>query len=129
MPHSQDEAEIRALVQNWAAAARAKDMPGALARHSADIVMFDVPMPIQSRGIAAYEKTWELFFANSPGGPGSFELAELEVTAGDTVAFAHALIHVGGSVGRLTIGLRKQGGRWVIAHEHHSYPLELGSGT
>ena len=24
---------------------------------------------------------------------------------------------------RLTIGLRKEDGRWVVAHEHHSYPL------
>jgi ketosteroid isomerase-like protein len=22
---------------------------------------------------------------------------------------------------RLTVGLRKEGGRWLIAHEHHSY--------
>jgi ketosteroid isomerase-like protein len=25
---------------------------------------------------------------------------------------------------RLTLGLRKQGGRWVVAHEHHSFPLD-----
>ena len=129
MPHNADEAEIRTLVQNWARAARAKDMAGVLERHGTDMVMFDVPMPVQSRGIGEYEKTWALFFAHSPGGAGSFDLAELEITAGDTVAFAHALIHVGGSVGRLTIGLRKQDGRWIIAHEHHSYPIELGPGT
>jgi ketosteroid isomerase-like protein len=23
---------------------------------------------------------------------------------------------------RLTIGLRKEDGRWVVAHEHHSFP-------
>jgi hypothetical protein len=23
---------------------------------------------------------------------------------------------------RLTLGLRKQDGRWVVAHEHHSFP-------
>ncbi len=23
---------------------------------------------------------------------------------------------------RLTLGLRKEGGRWVVAHEHHSFP-------
>jgi ketosteroid isomerase-like protein len=26
---------------------------------------------------------------------------------------------------RLTIGLRKVDGAWKIAHEHHSFPLEL----
>jgi ketosteroid isomerase-like protein len=25
---------------------------------------------------------------------------------------------------RLTIGLRKERGRWVVAHEHHSFPYK-----
>ncbi|MGH3101975.1 MAG: nuclear transport factor 2 family protein, partial [Thermoleophilia bacterium] len=25
---------------------------------------------------------------------------------------------------RLTLGLRRQDGRWVVAHEHHSFPLD-----
>ena len=25
---------------------------------------------------------------------------------------------------RLTLGLRTQDGRWVVAHEHHSFPLD-----
>jgi ketosteroid isomerase-like protein len=25
---------------------------------------------------------------------------------------------------RLTLGLRRERGRWVVAHEHHSFPLE-----
>jgi hypothetical protein len=24
---------------------------------------------------------------------------------------------------RLTLGLRREDGRWVVAHEHHSFPL------
>ena len=24
---------------------------------------------------------------------------------------------------RLTIGLRKEQGRWIVAHEHHSFPI------
>lgn len=125
MPNSANDSEIRALIQNWAQAARAKNMAGVLEHHAADIVMFDVPMPLQSKGMDDYAKTWELFFANGPGGPGSFDLTELQVTAGDSVAYAHAILNVAGSQGRLTIGLRRQDGQWVIAHEHHSYPIEL----
>ena len=125
MPQSANEAEIRTLVDNWAKAVRAKDMTRVLAHHTDDIVMFDVPMPLQAKGMEAYRKTWELFFANSPGGPGSFDLAELQIAAGETVAYCHALLHIFDSRGRLTIGLRKQDGHWLIAHEHHSYPLEL----
>jgi uncharacterized protein (TIGR02246 family) len=128
MADNADERQIRALVENWAKAVREQDMAGVLARHTEDIVMFDVPPPVRSKGIAAYEKTWDLFFANSPGGEGAFDLSELEIQAGDTVAFCHALIDVVGSTARLTIGLRKVRGEWRIAHEHHSYPAASGNG-
>ena len=124
MAQSTDEARIRTLVAEWAKAARAKDMDGVLAHHTDDIVMFDVPMPLQAKGIREYRQTWELFFANSPGGPGAFEVTELQVTAGETVAYAHAILRIVDSAARLTIGMRKQGGQWRIAHEHHSYPIE-----
>jgi len=122
-----NEVQIRTLIESWAKAVRAKDMDGALAHHTDAIVMFDVPLPLQSKGIAEYRKTWELFFASSPGGPGSFNVAELQITIGDTVAFAHGLLLIGSKkpVGRLTIGLIKIRGEWMIAHEHHSYPSNL----
>lgn len=128
MTRNTDETPIRLLVENWAEAVRAQDIDGVLAHHVDDIVMFDVPMPLQSRGIKAYEKTWELFFANSPGGPGSFDVTALEIAAGDTVAYCHAILSIFDSSARLTIGLRKEGGRWRVAHEHHSYPIELEPG-
>lgn len=128
MAHSADEGQIRTILENWAKAVRAKDMDGALAHHTDDIVMFDVPMPLQAKGMEAYKKTWELFFANNPGGPGAFDITQLQIAAGETVAFAHAILRIFDSSARLTIGLRKEGGQWLIAHEHHSYPIELASG-
>jgi uncharacterized protein (TIGR02246 family) len=127
MPESTDEGQIRALVDDWAKAVRAKDMDGVVARHADDVVMFDVPMPLFSKGIEEYRGTWELFFANSPGGPGSFDVTELRVVASDTVAYCHAILRVLDSEARLTLGLRKVDQQWLIAHEHHSYPLELKS--
>jgi ketosteroid isomerase-like protein len=35
-------------------------LDGILANHSPDISMFDVPPPVQSKGIEAYKKTWIL---------------------------------------------------------------------
>ena len=64
----------------------------------------------------------------APGGPGSFDVTELQVTAGETVAYAHAILKIFRSSARLTIGMRKEKGQWLIAHEHHSYPIELASG-
>jgi ketosteroid isomerase-like protein len=60
---STDEAEIRNLVESWARAVRTKDLDGILANHSPEILMFDVPPPDQSKGIEAYKKTWNVFFA------------------------------------------------------------------
>ena len=70
---------------------------------------------------------------SSAAGPRpSFEIVELTVTAGADVAFAHALLKCGTADElrehperrlRLTIGLRKDDGRWVVTHEHHSFPI------
>ena len=119
---------IRELVENWAMAVRNEDMDGVLAHHADDVVMFDVPPPLQARGLAEYKKTWELFFSFQ--GKGAFDLRELEIAAGDRVAFCHCLV-TRGSIDkegqfdvRLTIGLRKIEGDWIITHEHHSVPAE-----
>ncbi|HEX3702475.1 MAG TPA: nuclear transport factor 2 family protein, partial [Vicinamibacterales bacterium] len=58
-----DEAEITRLIEDWARAVRHKDFTGILANHSPDILMFDVPPPVQSKGIDAYRSTWDLFFS------------------------------------------------------------------
>jgi ketosteroid isomerase-like protein len=120
-----DEVRIRELIDRWAEAVRNKDMDSTLANHTEDIMMFDVPAPLFVRGLEEYRKTWEIFFGNDFTGPRAFDLTELEVTAGESIAFAHGLLYIGGSqvpVGRLTLGLKKLGGEWLIAHEHHSYP-------
>lgn len=122
MAEPTNESQIRALVEAWAKAVRAGDMDGALANHTDDILMFDVPLPIQSKGMAEYKKTWELFFKFSPGGEGSFDVTELNITAEDKVAFSTALVKIFDSRVRLTMGFRKVEGKWLIAHEHHSYP-------
>jgi uncharacterized protein (TIGR02246 family) len=128
---SNDERQIRSLIERWAAAVHDGDLKTVLADHAGDIVMFDVPPPDDGvRGIDAYRDTWPPFFEWQRRGA-SFELVALDVTAGDDVAFAHALLRCGmpeelernpGLRLRLTVGLRKDGGRWVVAHEHHSFP-------
>jgi len=125
-----DEFAIRDLVEKWASAVRSKNLPGILANHAPDILMFDVPPPIQSKGIEAYRKTWELFFSWYQDS-GVFDIDELNITAGNDVAFVTALMRCAGTEAngdqtelefRLTMGLRKVDGRWIIEHEHHSIP-------
>ncbi|HTU14491.1 MAG TPA: nuclear transport factor 2 family protein [Solirubrobacterales bacterium] len=126
--------QIRNLVESWAVAVGGGDMETVLADHADDIVMFDVPPPQDGvRGIGAYRDTWPGFFEWQASG-GSFEILELDITAGDEVAYAWALLRCGTDEEyaerpdkrlRLTLGLRKENGRWVVAHEHHSFPIDL----
>ena len=130
---SDDVRQIRALIERWAKAVHAADMDGVLIDHADDIVMFDVPPPNEVRCKQAYRETWPPFFKWQKQGA-AFEIVSLDITAGHDVAFAHALLRCGTEPElkenpdnrlRLTIGLRKQGGRWTVAHEHHSFPLPL----
>jgi len=125
-----DEGAIRDLVENWARAVRTKNLDGILSNHSPDMLMFDVPPPIQSKGIEAYRKTWDLFFSWSKAS-GVFDISEMNITAGNDVAFVTALMRCAGTEAngdkielefRLTIGLRKIDGQWIVMHEHHSIP-------
>jgi ketosteroid isomerase-like protein len=127
MTQKTNETQIREVVEKWAKAVRGKDVDGAIAHHTRDILMFDVPMPLQARGLDEYKKTWELFFASNRGGPGSFDVMELQITASETAGYCHAIVKIFESRVRLTMGLRKEAGQWLIAHEHHSYPIELKS--
>lgn len=126
-----DETQIREIIESWARAVHRGDMEGVLADHADDIVMFDVPPPSDGvRGIDAYRETWPPFFTWQEQGA-SFQILSLDVTASKEVAFAYALMRCGTQEElrrdpenrlRLTIGLRKENGRWVVAHEHHSFP-------
>jgi uncharacterized protein (TIGR02246 family) len=128
-----DEQRIRQLIERWAEAVHAGDMSGVLADHSDDIVMFDVPPPYDGvRGMAPYREVWPPFFDMQARGA-SFEIVSLDITSGDDVAYAHALLRCGmpreleenpENRLRLTFGLRKENGRWMVAHEHHSFPYE-----
>jgi uncharacterized protein (TIGR02246 family) len=127
-----DVAEIRDLIDTWARAVHGGDLDTVLARHAGDIVMFDVPPPHQGiRGLAAYRDTWPPFFEWQRQGA-VFEIESLDVTAGADVAFAYALLRCGRPEEfaevperrlRLTVGLRKDDGRWLVTHEHHSFAI------
>ena len=125
MSVEKNEIEIRDLIQNWTKAVRAGDMEGILENHSADIVMFDVPVPMQSKGLDEYRQTGELFFSHNTGGENSFDLTELKIFCGEDTAFSHSLIKLFDFTCRLTMGFRKIEGKWMIVHEHHSAPHKI----
>lgn len=131
-----DEQQIRDLITRWAIAVHDGELATVLADHAPDIVMFDVPPPERGvRGIDAYRDTWPGFFRWQASGA-MFEIESLDVTAGADVAFAFALLRCGTPADferdpeqrlRLTVGLRKVSGRWVVTHEHHSFSDKSGT--
>jgi len=61
----------------------------------------------------------------------------MNVTAGHDVAFVTALMRCAGTEPngektelefRVTIGLRKIAGQWIVMHEHHSIPAPVEPG-
>jgi uncharacterized protein (TIGR02246 family) len=125
-----DETAIRDLIENWARAVRSKNFNRILANHSPDILMFDVPPPLQSKGIEAYRKTWDIFFSWSRDS-GVYDINEMNITAGNDVAFVTAMMRCAGTEAngeklelefRVTVGLHKIEGQWIVMHEHHSVP-------
>jgi len=124
--------QITAMMEQWAKAVREKDLEGIMAWHHAGIVMYDVPPPFQSVGIAAYRGTWDLFYSCEQEKDG-FTIVDLHVVAGEEVAFSYAAMKciyfdkAGEKIDldfRLTTGFKKINGQWWFVHEHHSVPAD-----
>lgn len=122
-----DKSRIRELLETWAQAVRERDLERIVAQHAPDILMFDLPT-VQLQGMEAYKESWRQMFPWL-GAAGRFDLSDLEITAGDEVAFATAILHCAGTelqergaelTVRLTVGLKKLAGAWTVTHEHHS---------
>ena len=130
------EAEIRALVDAWVRAVRAKDIDAIFALYAPDIVAFDGIGPLQLNGGDAYRKHWQACLAMCPG-PMTFEVHDLDVEAQGDLAFCHYLSRCGGAGAdgreqagwfRVTVCWRRRNGRWQVAHEHFSAPFDPESG-
>jgi PhnB protein len=125
------EAEIKAVIDDWADAIRAKDARRVASHGTADFVQFSLAPPLVSdaadaEGLEKWFATWH--------GPLAYSVRDLRITAGDDVAFAHSLNRLTGTTTdgqtsevwfRHTMCFRKVGGAWKIAHEHESVPFYM----
>lgn len=127
------EAEIRSLVDDWTGAIRAKDAKAVLSHIAADIVTFDLAPPLRYAGAKAIEKGLAEWFPTFVG-PVGYDVRDLNITAGDDVAFSHSLNRISGKRTsgeetdvwvRATVCYRKIGGKWKIVHEHSSVPFYM----
>ena len=133
-----DRAAIQALEEKLAAAIGAKDVDRIMSFYVPDesLFVFDCVPPRQYVGARAYRKDFEDFLAQYPG-PNKVEVSDLNVTSDGQLAFAHYVLHMTGVAKdgtktemnfRLTDCLRKTKGKWLIVHEHVSFPVDLATG-
>lgn len=133
-----DEAAIRALQDNFAAAINAGDIDGVMKSYIADksLVVFDVVPRKEYYGADAYRKNWEDFFSRFKGTP-KLTIINLRITVDGNVAFGHSFMNTKGTdmqdhavdrTVRVTAGYRKIGDNWLIVHEHISVPVDLATG-
>ncbi|MCU1646266.1 MAG: hypothetical protein JWN03_6541 [Nocardia sp.] len=131
-----DEVEIRDQIGKLVEALHAKDLEALRQSYSTDVVSFDVEPPLQHVGIAAKLENWARVFAFFE--TVNYELRDLTFTVGDGVAFGHAFARLRGTMPngvtangmwvRVTYGMRKINGAWLIAHDQVSVPFDISSG-
>lgn len=136
MTRTDEKAEIRALLDDWTQAVRAKDIDAIMTRYAPEIVAFDAIARLQFKGAQAYREHWQACLEMCPGAM-IFEIHELSVAAGDDIAFSHFLVRCGGTGEdgkeesgwtRATVCWQRTNGRWMVVHEHFSAPFEMASG-
>ena len=127
------EAQIRALLDDWVTAIRAKNVERAVSHYAPDVVSFDLAPPLDFRGREAIRRSLEEWFPTFHG-PIGYEIHDLSVTVGGEVAFSRSLNHITGMRTndehtdvwvRVTICYQRSGGSWVITHEHVSVPFYM----
>ena len=91
-PAAGDEAQIRALEQQFSAAFNAKDVDAIMKVYVTDnsLFVFDVGTPRQHVGAADYRKDWQGFLAGFKG-PLKFTLSDLAITTDGTPGFGHCV--------------------------------------
>jgi ketosteroid isomerase-like protein len=123
--------EIRALIEERAAAIGARDARRATAALADDVVAFELAPPLalptgaarDEAGLAAWLGGFERI---------AVEIRDLVIEADEKIGFAHALHHLTGKrVGgrpvslwmRSTLCFRRRSDGWRIAHAHTSVPM------
>jgi uncharacterized protein (TIGR02246 family) len=130
------ESEVRALLDRWSEAIRAKDIERLMALYAPDIVYFDLVPPLHYTGSAALRRNFLRWFDAWQSAIGQ-EIRDLTIVASGDIAVAHLLIRASGTlknrreVGywvRATVCCQRSNDRWLITHEHISLPVDVESG-
>jgi len=133
-----DVSQIQALEKNLADAYNAKDINGIMAAYVSDdsLIVFDITPPRQYIRANAVRKDYEGILAGFPG-PIHVEFSDWKINAEGNLGYGHGFFRFVGTdkdgkawdtAIRLTDIYRKVNGKWLIVHEHGSFPVDLATG-
>jgi ketosteroid isomerase-like protein len=129
---TKDLGEIRALITQWAHATRSKDLDLFMSLYASGATTYDLAPPLEHDLAALREQLADWF----PGfdGPVDYTIGDdLHIAAHGDVGFSRGIDRMGGKrLGeefqiwmRVTMGFRKNGSEWKVAHVHTSVPFYM----
>ncbi|UOF02538.1 YybH family protein [Bdellovibrio reynosensis] len=127
------EAEVRALMDQWADGIRSRDIEKILSCYAPDVVAFDLMPPMKIEGAQEYRKNWEMFEQYTQGAV-QYEFVYQKTFVSEDLAIFFAVTHMNFAddkgqtmnvFARYTAGLKKQNGKWMIIHENNSVPVDM----
>lgn len=136
MINETNEAQIRAIIYERVEGVKNKDVNALIVNHAPDVKEFDLLDTLHYEGVEKVKERaqkWLSAYETKIG----YEVRDLEIMSGETVAFCKYLYRVtgtlktGGEVAmwvRATVCLQKNDGEWKIVHEHQSVPFDAETG-
>jgi ketosteroid isomerase-like protein len=130
------EGTLRQLMEDQAAAMRARDADYLVSRYTADAVRFDLAPPLQHGGDGSLrdaepQRAWFATF----DGPIDYEIRDLKIIGGDDFAVCQSLDRLSATPTgtterfdlwfRSTVCWRRSRDTWQIVHEHVSTPFYM----
>ena len=133
--YSDDEAQIRALIETWMVATRAGDVEAVMGLMTDDVVFLMPGRPAMSR--ADFEAAAKLQAGDAdPRIDGTSEIQEVQVAGGWAFARSHLTVTItppgGGALPIVRAGpvlsvFRKEQGRWLLARDANMLAVQAPS--
>jgi ketosteroid isomerase-like protein len=125
------KAEIKKIIDDFMLSLSMKDVKRMMSHYAADVVVYDVKPPFQTKGAVAWRHVWEACIGYFPD---SFTvmISDLYIYVSGDIALAHYIFRLKGPEKdhdamqtwmRATTGFKKIQGKWKIIHEHGSVPF------
>jgi uncharacterized protein (TIGR02246 family) len=131
------QSEVRALLDGQSEAMSTKDIDRLMSLYSPDIVYFDTVPPLQYDGRAALRGRFVQWFASWKG-LFTLEIRDVRILASGDMAVAYRFSRARGTLMngqeaaswvRATSCCQRSDNKWLIRHEHVSWPVDVKNGT